>query len=187
MNFVKTLPLLLGLAVATRPATAQSLYLTRHAQLSFFSETPVENISAKSIAGMSAINTKTNSLYFKVDNTSFEFPKKLMQEHFNENYIESAKYPFSEFTGSFTNPTGADWSTKDGRYPVTVTGKLKLHGVERAYTAQGFVTVRDHKLQVASTFNIYLKDHNIAIPTLVLAMISDQVKVSVSGEYALSQ
>ena len=183
---LKFLPLIVGLAVAGRPAAAQTQYLTRHAQLSFFSETPLENISAKSAVAMSAIDTKTNSVYFKVDNTTFEFPQKLMQEHFNENYIESAKSPFSEFTGSFSSASGVDF-TKDGKYPVTVTGKLKLHGVEKPYTTQGLLTVKDHQLQVSSTFNVALKDHNVTVPTLVMAKIAEQVRVSVNAEYPLNQ
>ena len=170
------------LALAGRPAWAQTVLVTRHAQLSFFSATPLENISAKSSSAVSAIDTKSRTIYFKVDNTSFEFPRKLMEEHFNENYIESSKYPFSEFHGQVAEPVDL---TKDGTYPVTVTGKLKIHGVEKAYSEQGVITLKDQKLRVTASFNVQLKDHNIAIPTMVVAKIAEQVKVTVSAEYEL--
>ena len=132
---------------------------------------------------MSAIDTKAHTVYFKVDNTSFAFPEKLMEEHFNENYMESSKYPFSEFRGQIATPVDL---TKDGTYPVTVTGKLKLHGVEKPYSVPGTVTVHDHKLNVSATFNIALKDHNIDIPTVVMTKIAEKVKATVSAEYALA-
>ena len=184
MTFLKSLPLLLGLAALARPAAAQSVFVTRHAQLSFFSKTPLEDISAKSSVAVSAIDLQSRSVYFQVDNTSFDFPRKLMQEHFNENYIESAKYPFSEFRGQLTGDVDP---AKDGTYPVTVSGKLKLHGVEKAYQEPGTVTVKDHRLLVAATFSVQLKDHNISIPTVVVAKIAEQVQVTVSAEYELNQ
>jgi len=167
-------------ALVALPAAAQTVFVTRTAQLAFFSTTPVENIDAKSTRTMSAIDTKNHTVYFKVDNTSFEFPRKLMQEHFNDNYIESAKYPFSEFTGQYTGAVDAE---HDGSYPVVVTGKLKLHGVEKIYQTPGVVTVSNHQLAVAASFTIGLKDHNIAIPTLVMTKVAEQVKVTVQAVY----
>lgn len=167
-------------ALAARPAAAQTVFVTRTAQLAFFSTTPVENIDAKSNRAMSALDPKNHTVYFKVDNTSFEFPRKLMQEHFNDNYIESAKYPFSEFTGQYT---GAVDTEHDGSYPVLVTGKLKLHGVEKPYQMPGVVTVSNHQLAVAASFTIRLQDHHIEIPTLVMTKVAEQVKVTVKAAY----
>ncbi|WP_375417722.1 YceI family protein [uncultured Hymenobacter sp.] len=176
------LPLAVLLALAAHASQAQTLFLTRHAQLSFFSKTPLEDISARSTSAVSAIDLKSRSIYFKVDNTSFAFPQKLMQEHFNENYIESSKYPVSEFRGQLATEIDP---TVDGTYPVLVSGKLKLHGVEKAYQQQGTVTVKDHKVLVAATFPVLLKDHNIDIPNIVIAKIAEQVQVTVSAEYEL--
>lgn len=184
MTHLKTALLVLLLAGAGGPGGAQTVLVTRRAQLSFFSATPLENISATSNSAMSAIDTNSRTIYFKVDNTSFDFPHKLMQEHFNENYLESAKYPFSEFRGQLSNAVDL---AKDGTYPMTVTGKLKIHGVEKAYQEQGLVTVKDQKLLVAASFDVWLKDHNITIPTVVVAKIAEQVKVKVSAEYELKK
>ncbi len=180
MRYFCFLVLALSGALAELPAAAQTVFVNRTAQLAFFSTTPVENIDAKSNRAMSALDTKSHTVYFKVDNTSFEFPRKLMQEHFNDNYIESAKYPFSEFTGQYT---GAVDTEHDGSYPVLVTGKLKLHGVEKPYQMPGTVTVSNHQLAVAASFTIALKDHNIEIPTLVIAKVAEQVKVTVKAAY----
>ncbi|NML67993.1 YceI family protein [Hymenobacter sp. RP-2-7] len=167
-------------ALGQLPAAAQTLFVTRSAQLAFFSSTPLENIDAKSSRAMSALDPKNHTVYFKVDNTSFEFPRKLMQEHFNDNYMESAKYPFSEFTGQYT---GAVDTEHDGSYPVLVTGKLKLHGVEKPYQVPGTITVSNHQLAVAASFTIALKDHHIDIPTLVVTKVAEQVQVTVKAVY----
>lgn len=180
MNCCKLLALALPWALTGGPAAAQAVFITRNAQLAFFSATPLENIDAKSSRAMSAIDTKNHTVYFKVDNTSFEFPQKLMQEHFNDNYIESAKYPFSEFTGQYAGPVDAE---QDGSYPVLVTGKLKIHGVEKLYQTPGVVTVKNHQLAVAASFNVWLKDHGITIPTLVMAKIAEQIKITVNATY----
>src|SRR5436309_1609004 len=109
---------------------AQDVLMTRNANVSFFSQTPVEDIRATNKTGASAINLKTGEIYFKVNITSFDFESKLMQEHFNENYMESDKYPCSEFKGKITDM--ADVS-RPGTYNVNVDGKLTLHGVTKNY------------------------------------------------------
>src|SRR4051812_26969422 len=69
-------------------------YASNDGKLHFFASTPLEDIEATSNKGVCVINTETKKVYAKVAMTSFNFPKKLMQEHFNENYMESEKYPY---------------------------------------------------------------------------------------------
>ena len=106
------------------------IVVSHSARLSFFSEAPIENIKAESNSGVSALNLSTETIYFKVPMRSFEFKKSLMKEHFNENYLESNKYPFAEFNGKIIEPIDL---TKDGTYPVTVQGELNIHGVKKNY------------------------------------------------------
>src|SRR5690242_11788715 len=102
--------LLLLAAIATGQATAQDIYICRNATISFFSSAPIEDISAKTDKAVSAINMKTGAVYFKVPIRTFIFPKSLMQEHFNTDYLESDKFPFAEFKGKLLNfsPPAAD-------------------------------------------------------------------------------
>ncbi|MBS0026348.1 YceI family protein [Chitinophaga sp. 22321] len=166
------------LAVST--ADAQELYSCKNTRLSFFSSSPLEDIEAKTDKGASAINTKTKDIFFKVPINSFQFKKKLMQEHFNENYLESDKYPFAEFKGKIND---SPEFSKNGTYPVTVTGTLSIHGIDKTYTAKGTITTQGSNITVNSTFNVRVADHGIKIPSLVVQNVAEVVAVTVNAIY----
>ncbi|MEP7128830.1 MAG: YceI family protein [Chitinophagales bacterium] len=159
-------------------AQAQDVFLSSASTVSFFSETPVENIDAISKQVVGAINVKTKSVYFKAKMTTFEFKKALMQEHFNENYIESEKYPTAVFNGIINETVDL---TKDGTYAVTVTGNFNLHGVDKKRTIPGSITVKSGSIDVSSEFDVKLSDHDITIPTVVVKNIAETVKVKVQA------
>ncbi len=161
-------------------AHAQDIWMSKNAEISFFSKAPLEDIDAVSKKAASAINTQTHAVYFKVPITSFEFKKKLMQEHFNENYMESDKYPDAEFNGKIADE--ADLS-KDGVYTVTCSGKLTIHGVTKDYSTKGTVAVKNGKMVVNATFKVKIKDHNIEIPKMVTKNIAEVVDVTVNAGY----
>lgn len=153
---------------------------SRSAKLSFFSEAPIENISAESNTGVSALNLSTKTIYFKVPMRSFKFKKSLMQEHFNENYMESDKYPFSEFNGKINEQIDL---TKEGTYPVTVQGSLNIHGVTKNYTVKAELRVKGGEITATSSFPVKLADHDIKIPRLVIKNIAEIVQVTVATQY----
>jgi len=163
---------------------AQDIYSCRNANLSFFSSAPMEDIEAKTDKAVSAINVKTGAVYFKVPVSTFKFRKKLMEEHFNDNYLETEKYPYAEFKGKFSSPVDL---SKDGTYDVTVEGILSMHGVDKAYTEKGTITVKDGKLTTLSKFNVRLEDHKIKIPTLVIRNIAEVVAVTVNATYVTAK
>ncbi|UYQ93214.1 YceI family protein [Chitinophaga horti] len=168
------LPLALG-------ATAQDVYASRNVSLSFFSKAPMEDIDAKTTQCVSAINIKTGAVYFKVAVNTFQFKKSLMQEHFNENYLETHKFPNAEFKGKLLDLPDL---TKPGTYTVTVEGTLDMHGVKKTYREKGTLTVAVGSIAVSSTFKVRVADHNIKIPRLVVKNIAEVVDVTVSGKYA---
>ncbi len=177
---MKTCLAILLLLTATKVTSEQKIYTSDHVAFEFFSEAPIENISARSEKGVSAIDIKTMSMYFKVNIRSFEFRKSLMQEHFNEKYMESDKYPFAEFKGNIVE--NVDLS-KDGTYPVTVKGNLNIHNVTKNYTVRGQIKVEQGKISANSKFQVRLADHHIKIPRLVIRNIAEVVEVQVSGIY----
>ena len=156
------------------------VFMTNTAKVQFFSETPVENISAVNSSVASLINSKTDSVFFKMKNTSFVFKNALMQDHFNENYMESQQYPFSTFKGKLNE--AIDFS-KDGVYPVSVSGKMAIHGVERPVTATGQITVKDNKVTLASEILVRTADYKIEVPKLVFQKIAQEIKINISGLY----
>ncbi len=159
---------------------AQDVQTCRNAMFSFYSSAPLEDIEAKTTQGVSAINTATRAIYFKVPINTFKFRKSLMQEHFNENYLESEKYPHAEFKGKVLDDVDLK---KDGVYNVTVEGDLLIHGVSKTYREKGTITVRNGLVSAKSKFNVRVADHKIKIPSLVVKNIAEVVEVTVEALY----
>jgi polyisoprenoid-binding protein YceI len=173
-KIIKKLTIVTGLLMISMVANAQ-LYVTQSGIVSFFSKTVMENIDATNKQVKTILNTK-GDLVFLIANTEFNFPNKLMQEHFNEKYIESEKYPQSAFKGKINEAFDL---TKPGEYVVTATGKLNIHGVEQERTINGKIVVRDNEVQLIAVFKVKLIDHQIQVPKLVMAKIAEEVEVKV--------
>ena len=122
------------------------------------------------------LNTKTNDVIAQVMIKGFIFPNGLMQEHFNENYMESDKYPKSTFKGKINEKV--DY-TKDGTHNVTITGNLEVHGVTKPRTLPATITIKGGVITVDLKFNIALKDHEIKVPEAVGAKIAENIEVTV--------
>jgi hypothetical protein len=181
---MKFIPVIILLMLCNDSVSAQNVLISNKAAVSFFSSTIVEDIEGKSTLGSSAIDAKTGDIIFKVSNTSFQFKKKLMQEHFNENYMESDKYPFSEFKGKLDRPI--DLNT-NGSYKVNVTGKLTVHGVTKDYKTTADISVNNDAMTAKSVFKVKVADHNIKIPTLVFKNIAEIVEVRIHALYQLKK
>lgn len=159
---------------------AQQILVSNNARVSFFSSTVVEDIEGISNTGSSVIDAKTGNLIFRVNNTSFQFKKKLMQEHFNENYMESEKYPVSAFKGALAEPLNLNL---DGVRTVMVEGNLTIHGVTKNYKTKAEITVSKGSLIANAVFKVKIADHGIEIPTLVFKNIAEYVEVRIKAEY----
>ena len=161
--------------------TAQKHY-TKNGSISFFSKTPMENIKADNNQVMSVINTQTGELQFSMLMKGFHFEKALMEEHFNENYVESEKYPKSTFKGTIADVSKIAFD-KDGVHNVSVTGDLTLHGVTKKVTAPGTITIKGGKISATSKFPVKPADYNISIPKLVKDNIAESIEVTVNSNF----
>lgn len=174
----------LGLVIAFSVLTAINLHaqklMTRTGKISFFSSTPVENIEAFNNDVSCILNTQNGELVFVVPVKSFRFEKQLMQDHFNESYMESDKYPKAEFRGKITNINDISFS-KDGNYTAKATGKLTIHGVTKEVIVPGSVTVKNGKVTLASEFMVKTADYNIQIPSIASGKIAKEIEVTVSS------
>ncbi len=170
------LTLLLGLMVSV--LTHAQIYSTQTASVSFYSATPVEDIEASCKTVIAVLNTATGEMAFQITNTAFGFKNKLMEEHFNEKYMESDKNPKSTFKGKINEKIDF---TKDGEYNVTVTGKLNIHGVEQDRTISGKVIVKEGKIQLLTSFKVKNADHKVEIPKIVSAKIAEEIDVKVDA------
>lgn len=153
-------------------------FITKTGHIKFYSDSPLEKIEAHNRQVNAALDAATGDFVFKVLMKSFEFEKALMQEHFNENYVESDKYPNALFTGKVTNISDVNVSS-DGVYEVMVEGKLTLHGVTQPVKEKGSFEVKGGKLLGKSKFNIALSDYNIKIPGAVTNNISKAIEITV--------
>ena len=161
-------------------SVAQDVQSSKTVNISFYSSAPLEDIEAKTSNGTSVITTTKNEFFFLVPIKSFTFKSSLMQEHFNENYMESDKYADARFSGK-VNET-IDWK-KDGVYNVTVTGKLTVHGVDKDRTIPGTITVKNGTISILTKFDISCKEHGIKIPSMMSEKIAETVAVTVNGAY----
>jgi len=163
-------------------AEAQDILLDKSSRISFFSEAPLENISAATAKAVAALNVKTNEIAFKVPVKSFEFNKRLMQQHFNENYMETDRFPYATFGGRVVEDV--DW-TADGRHQVTAEGNLDIHGVKKFYSTKATIVIKGGVIQTHAKFDVKLADHAIRIPRVVMKNIAEVVSVDVSATYRI--
>ncbi|MEJ7912125.1 MAG: YceI family protein [Chitinophagaceae bacterium] len=157
---------------------AQTRYFTKSGRIEFSSKAPLEDIEARNKTATAVLETNTGALQFSVLLKGFEFEKALMQEHFNENYVESDKFPKAEFKGSILNNTDISYS-KPGTYNTRVKGIFTLHGVSKEITTTGTIKVNVDHLRAESTFNILLSDYAIKLSAIVRDKISNTIKVVV--------
>lgn len=177
--FKKNLIVLTTLVLFATASIAQDRYFTKTGTIDFYSKASLEDIAAKNNTVTAVLDTKSGAMQFSVPMKGFEFEKKLMQEHFNENYVESDKYPKADFKGSVSNNAAMNYA-KEGTYNVTVKGKLTLHGVTKDIEAPGIIKVAGGKIDATSSFDLKLSDYKISIPAVVKDKISNTIKVIVN-------
>ena len=159
------------------PAQAQR-YATKNGYIRFYSDAPLEKIEAINRQVNAALDMKTGDYVFRVLMKSFGFEKALMQEHFNENYVESDTYPNATLLGKIVNFSEINVA-KEGIYPVTVEGKLTIHGVTKQVTVKGTMEAKGGKLIGKAKFDINLDDYKISIPAAVISNISKNIEINV--------
>jgi hypothetical protein len=182
MKFLAALAccILSGLLVNAQDNYADA-YVCTKGKIHFYSGTAMEDIEAASTDALCVFNTKSKKMYAKVKQTSFVFKDKLMQEHFNENYMESERYPFGIL--DMTLVEDLDF-TRDGSYDVTLKGTLEMHGVKKEMEIKGKMLVKNGQpTEGTALFMVKLADHKIKIPSIVGANIAETVKVDVTFNF----
>jgi hypothetical protein len=170
--------------VLFQAANAQK-YISKTGHIWIYSHTPMEEIEGHNRQVVSIVDAATGDLQFSLLVKSFEFKIALMQEHFNENYMESDKFPKSSFKGEITNLDKIDLK-KDGVYPAEVSGDLTIHGVKKSFSVTGTIEVKGENISARAKFNISPKDYNIEIPALVENKIAKSIDVNVDIPYTIN-
>lgn len=178
MKRLELLVTLAIIAVVSIPAFAQK-YTAEKAFISFYSDAPLEDITADNTRVTTIFNAATGDIAFSVPMKEFKFAKSLMQEHFNEKYVESEKFPKATFQGKIIDfKTGTP-----GVQQVRAQGKLTIHGVTRDIDVPGTIETDGKKLLMKSKFKVKVADYDIEIPTIVFNNIAEEVEVTVDFTY----
>lgn len=159
---------------------AQDKFYTKTGKIGFDatsagSPEKIEGINKSSVC---VLDIKTGNIQFAVMMKGFLFERALMEEHFNENYVESSKFPKTEFKGIVSNNSAVNY-TKDGNYNVKVKGNLTMHGVTKEIETSGTITIKSGKIIAAASFTVVLKDFKVLIPTLVSDKVSPNATITV--------
>ncbi len=167
-------------------STFAQKYMTRTAKINFNATTPKspEKIEGVNNEVASILDSKSGDFVFQVKIKSFKFERELMEQHFNENYMESDKFPKAEFKGKLTNPAEVNFA-KDGTYKVTVTGDMTVHGVTKQVTVPGTITVKGNTATASAKFMIKLADYKVAVPSVVSDKVAKEAAIVL--EAALTQ
>ena len=157
---------------------AQDKFFTKSGRINFYSKAPLEDIEARNKSAVTVLDSKAGTLQFSVLIKGFEFENAEMQEHFNEHYLESHKFPKAEFKGTITNNSNINYASP-GTYPAKTKGLLTIHGVTKEVETTGTITVEPSGVKAVSNFNVQVADYGIKIPSLVKDKIAKTVTISV--------
>jgi len=178
---MKTVFTFIACLLITTTVLGQDRYLTKNGKINFFSKAEMEDISADNEQVLSIIDTKTGKMAISILMKSFMFEKALMQEHFNENYVESDKYPKATFKGNII-----DFNTiSEKESAKTVKGTLKIHGVEKETSIDANFKKVDDTILVSGNFMVNLEDFNVKIPAVVSKNIAKEIKVTFNFNHKL--
>jgi len=184
MKNISTLALAI-LAVLTFAFTNHSggIYKTNTGKISFFSHTPIEDIAAENHKVKTAFSSASGKIQFSVLIKDFQFEKALMQEHFNENYMESTAFPKATFSGTIEDIEEVK-VTINGTYTSKISGKLTMRDITKDVSTTATFTVTGGVVNAKADFNVNPADFGIKIPKTVVNKISDNIKVSIDANYS---
>ena len=163
--------------VLTIPLFGKDIYFTRSGSVSFFSSTPIEDIRAINEQTTCVLELKTGDVSFRIPIRGFIFKNGLMQEHFNENYLESDTYPNARFTGSIEG--WKDIILTEKFQPVSLKGTMTIHGISKDISEPGNILMKDNRVIGSATFKITVADYKIEIPKILRDNIAKVVDVDV--------
>lgn len=175
---MKKLAIILITVCAFLTKAEGQIYMADSCRVTFFSAATIEDIKAANTTSKPVMSTATGDIQISISNEQFIFRKKLMQEHFNEDYMESNKYPNTIFKGKVNEKV--DY-TKDGLNNVTVTGIMDMHGVQKTITIPGTLTVKNGIIFLAAKFDVKPADYNIKVPMVIGSNIAEKIAVSLTA------
>jgi len=176
---MKLITLFISFVLCGTLSFGQNKFLTKQGSISFFSKAPVEDIQADNDQVLSIIDVSNGSIAISILIKSFMFEKSLMQEHFNENYLESDKFPKSIFKGQIQDFDNSQKTDQD----VSVIGDLTIHGITKKVEIKGKLSNTGDAISLTGSFTVQVADFDIKIPAVVVNNIAESIKVSFDLEH----
>ncbi len=177
VNIVITLLLVVQLGQAQK-------YFSKNAIIKFHSDSPMEKIEGVNSTASTVMDLASGKIEFAALNNAFVFEKALMQEHFNENYMESTKFTKTVFKGAIQDISKLNLSTP-GVYKMMIQGDLIMHGVTKNISVPAEFTVDAKGVHATAKFRVKCSDYDIKIPAVVKNNVSNDVDISVKVDYNL--
>lgn len=174
MNFKKVI-FLAYITLTSGISYGQQLIGTSSGEVSFYSDTPLETIQAVNKKTACLINMESGEIAVQMRIIDFDFPNKLMKEHFNENYLESEKYPTATFKGKIRE---LEKLNEQGQRQVTAVGNMKIHGVNQEVEVKGTLESLEKANLLQFKFTIKPEEYNVEIPNLVLTKIAEEIEIT---------
>jgi len=147
----------------------ENRYIIESSSIEFYSYAPLEDIEAVNTESVGAIDLSTGEFIIKIPVSSFEFPNKLMQKHFNDSYLETDRYPECVFRGKLEGDNAI--------------GEITLHGITKKISVPVIMSNSVEKVTVDTEFKIALKDHKIKVPRLLFQNIAEEIEVKVRSSF----
>ena len=171
--------MLLFVAFYSFETPANKIYTCSKGTVAFTSNAPLEIIKAASEEMTGAIDATNRTFLFSVDVNSFHgFNSGLQREHFNENYMETNRYPKVTFQGKLIEDINFE---AEGNYEVRAKGILDVHGVKQERILKGTITIHHDVVTIHSQFSVLLEDHNIKVPRVVYEKISPDIDITINA------
>jgi len=181
---MKKLSFLSVLLFASIILSAQTKFITKNGNIEFYSHTSMEDIKATNNQVASILDIGSGEIIFVVLMKSFKFDRSLMEEHFNENYVESDKFPKANFKGKITNLEDVNFK-KDGIYNVTIEGDMTIHGVTNPMKETGTLEIKGENIIGKSKFLLDPQEYNIVIPGVVKEKFANKMEITVEMNYSV--
>ena len=180
MNFFKSVLITVCFFAVASKIFSQDKFFTKSGKVQFDATTSTspEKVAAVTNALICVVDTKSGAIQFSVVMKSFEFKNALMQEHFNENYVESNKFPKADFKGTILNNNDINY-TKEGTNKVKVKGQLTIHGISKEIETEGLLNIKGGKINATASFPVILKDFDISVPSLVADKVANNAKINI--------
>ena len=147
----------------------ETRFIIESSKIEFYSYAPLEDIQAVNTESIGAIDIESGEFVIKIPVSSFEFPNKLMQKHFNDSYLETDIYPECIFRGNLNEDSAS--------------GEIILHGITKEIEIPITKIQEEEKINITTEFTIVLKDHKIKIPRILFQNIAEEIEVKVSSTF----